>query len=728
MTRLFLAFLLNTICLVNISAIPAYPRKVKMNINGKIAQVSLFGDEHSKRVENEEGYTIIQNEKEEWVYATLDKMGQLVPSIYKVGTISSDLTHFLSSHPFHLSGEKQSIVNNIRKAPRQPAIGQRRMLIIMMEFPDRKFTKSAEDFDSLFNQSGYCDDNAQGSVRDFFYRSSYGQLVLSCDVYGPYQTTKLMSNYGKNAILGGGDKDPTILFEEAIENVSKDANLRDYDGDKDGFIDNVHIIYAGYGEEAGGPTNAIWAHEATFSTPYEIQGIKIDRYSCAAELRGNSGNGISRIGPHCHEIGHALGAMDFYDTDYKDGGQYFGTGDWDLMASGSWNNDGITPADLNPYVKSYCYGWIDTHPLPEGNVIIYPSDEDKDSYFSIRNGQELYLFENRNPKYFSDGLPGKGLLIFHVHSEIEEAGNKINVSSPQMCYIVCASAKKNKPGNSNNDYGDINSESCPYPGNTENTEFNKNSTPMAFWWDRSDCRIMLHDIQLDVEGYISLYNDYSASSKETTATKELFFDGFEEQGIYSLLSSSKPAWERVKSSYLVDMVLGRPTPYEGEYSLQLSAKNSIGSSVSKIGFQSTASLDATTIQLSGFFISKGLNKLQSNLLRVGWCPTGNGEWEFYDYEVPVNDVWTPFVLKIPPSTMLDFSIEGTALGGSVLALDNIKVEQIITTSNKGIDFHKLPISKEIYDLSGNRNNSLRKGLNIVRESDGTIRKIFVGQK
>ena len=83
-----------------------------------------------------------------------------------------------------------------------------------------------------------------------------------------------------------------------------------------------------------------------------MQGMKIDRYSCTPELRGNRGGGISRIGPCCHEMGHALGAMDYYDTDYTTGGSFEGTGVWDVMAQGSWNNDGITPGTFQPLRES----------------------------------------------------------------------------------------------------------------------------------------------------------------------------------------------------------------------------------------------------------------------------------------------------------------------------------------------------------------------------------------
>ena len=92
---------------------------------------------------------------------------------------------------------------------------------------------------------------------------------------------------------------------------------------------------------------------------YEVitDGKTISKYSCSAELRGTSGTNITRIGVICHEFGHVLGAPDYYDTDYSTSGQYDGTGSWDIMAAGSWNNDGATPAHHNAYTKISVYGW-----------------------------------------------------------------------------------------------------------------------------------------------------------------------------------------------------------------------------------------------------------------------------------------------------------------------------------------------------------------------------------
>ena len=122
------------------------------------------------------------------------------------------------------------------------------------------------------------------------------------------------------------------------------------------------------------------------------------------------GNGISRIGPHCHEIGHALGAMDYYDTNYEEDGHYPGCGVWDVMASGSWNNDGISPANFNPYVRIYDFGWEEAASLQkDAENEIRPSCE-KGNIYRLDTGTDgdYYLLENRQRVSFDEALPGEG--------------------------------------------------------------------------------------------------------------------------------------------------------------------------------------------------------------------------------------------------------------------------------------------------------------------------------
>lgn len=731
MRSIIIIFLLLT-GMQDLYAVPAYPFKVSVVIDGKITEISLYGDEHSKWAETADGYTLIQNEEDKWCYAELHSDGYLKPTSFLLDAEkekSQQLTQFLMNTKTHLRPGRvyREEKENVSESRIKSALGERRILVILMEYQDVKLSKTSDDFDRLFNQSDYQDDGAQGSVKDFFMSASYGQLKLTCDVYGPYQASHRAIYYGGNDI-SGADMNPYALFVEAIEEVSKDTDLSMYDGDGDGYVDNVHIIYAGYGEEAGAAASSIWAHESSFRQPYSVNGMKIDRYSCAPELRGNTGNGISRIGPHCHEIGHALGAMDFYDTNYSTDGAYLGTGKWDVMASGSWNNDGITPADFNPYVKAYNYGWIEPKILPTGAVSIAPSCQSKDNYYILQSseGGDYYMIENRSSEQWGSGLPGQGLLLFHLHSGLADAKNLINATNPQKCYIVCASSSYKKPSNTAKSYGEINSAGCPYPGTTRNTSFNQSSTPTAFFWEKSECGINLYDIVLRPDGEITLVNASTGTGYTPERWVDLYTESFETAGNYEIVDSRYGEWTLVKNPQDGTGILSRPLAHTGDYSLQLSAKNSMIDAESTIEFACSPEKGGDWVSLKGYVTSYGLLTGASNQLLISY-QSASSNWEDYTVESSTNSVWQQFLINIPYAESLKFKIKGIANAGTIVAVDDITISQKISTNIMTIE--QKDKAKDIplilYNIAGNRLPSYQKGINIIRTSNGLYKKVLI---
>lgn len=515
MIRQLLSFVVVLLVVQPLSAVPAYPRKVVYVLDdGTETVLTLKGDEHCKWALTEDGYTVLPGE-DGWYYAMADSTQRAVRSVHKlcaVGQRTEPLRRFLSVQP---RGMVPAIAaTRTRKAParatssqRSPVVGRRRALVVLMAFSDQAFTRSQADFDALFNQPRYSEDGAQGSVNDYFREASYGQLDMVSDVLGPYTAQYAMAYYGRNT-QSGDDANPHALFREALSYAAAEVNLADYDTDGDGYVDNLHIIFAGYGEEAGGPSNAIWSHEAAFSA-INVQQVKVDRYSCTPELRGNKGTGLSRIGPCCHEIGHALGAMDYYDTDYSAGGQFVGTGQWDIMADGSWNNEGITPAHFNPYTKAYDFGWVDVHTLHgSGTLQLQPSTTVRHAIYRIDTPAdgEFYLMENRIRSGFDAYLPGEGLMLYHAHPSMDTKlrTNKINATAPQMFYPVCASASVRKPSSQPSSYGSINSAGCPFPVSASAASFTTATVPAAFCWDGTDPDFGLTDIVRGADGTVGL--------------------------------------------------------------------------------------------------------------------------------------------------------------------------------------------------------------------------------
>ena len=711
---------------------PAYPKRIPINVGDGVVYIRLFGDEHSKRAETLEGYTVVQKSGE-WYFAEKDSEGWLKPSAHKLSANITDATmQYLKNTTKHLANTPVKSNSSALQALRsQNVVGIRRVLVILMQYSDYSMIKSQKDFNNLFNGRGYSDDGAQGSVCDFYTDVSYGRLQLVCDVFGPFTSHHDRKYYGGND-QSGDDSHPEELFEEAIKHAVEHVSLKDYDADADGYVDNVHIIFAGYGEEAGASDDAIWSHEATFYQPYEIQGMKIDRYSCAPELRGNTGKGISRIGPHCHEIGHALGAMDYYDTDYEDDGEYIGTGDWDVMASGSWNNDGITPADFNPYVKAYDFGWTTPKDLPSGDVTIPPSCIDSDNYYMLRSlySTDYYLIENRSKDKWGYGVPGAGMLLFHIHPELATSGNNINSKSPQKCYVVCASSRMQRPGSSPSSYGDIDSDGCPYPGSSKNTNFGQSSIPAAFFWDDEECGIELNYISIDGEGNIHLENNSLGIGDEDVERKRVFFEGFEEEDVKVCISndddnSLKPTWVIESNPQGPSKFIARPSAYKGSRSLQLSAKRVSEKAVSLFSFIIPDETECGTLRIKLYVNTLNPQTDSPNIIKIGYHSKDNDEWQYSEIVSSENNRWRQTVLELPGNVLPQIKVEGIAFSGSVLAIDNLEVEKIVEKTESWILEEKIDTKGKnyVFSLSGIMNTQSSKGISIIRLSNGTTAKI-----
>jgi M6 family metalloprotease-like protein len=474
-------------------AVKAYPYPVAIvQPDGTQLTIILRGDEHVKWAQTLDGYSIMRNSKGVFEYAILDSKYNMKPSGIKARNQSdrgdSD-NQLLSKTKKGITysrgqvGMMKSISRMVQKSSQRtfPTIGSIKLVCILIGFTDKPFSLTQTEFNDLFNQLGYSDDSATGSVYDYYKENSYGQLELTVTVAGPYTAAQNMAYYGAND-ADGNDVRPDVLVTEAVNLANPDVDYSNFDNDNDGYVDGVYVIYAGYGEEAGASEDAIWAHAWEISL-VTLDGKNITSYSCSSELRSNSGMGITRIGVICHEFGHVMGASDFYDTDYAEsGGEFEGTGNWDIMANGSWNNDGATPPHHNPYTKIYAYNWtIATTIASAISITLNNAEQNKNSFYRINTSttNEYFLIENRQKLLFDTYLSGHGMIIYHVDgSYINLNKDFINASSHQGLYPVCASASGNPP----TDYGTINGAGCPFPGTSLKTSFNDYTTPFSKSW------------------------------------------------------------------------------------------------------------------------------------------------------------------------------------------------------------------------------------------------------
>ncbi|MDL2223204.1 M6 family metalloprotease domain-containing protein [Bacteroidales bacterium OttesenSCG-928-M11] len=486
-------------------AVPATPYPVTITLpNGENITVFLKGDESINWMESEDGYTLMYDDNKYIVYAIQDENGQMRPSSVKAQNIdkrSDEVKAFLNEIPKKLRYSKeqrntllqiremgeeiiqQTSSNNDSDIPQNSVtakVGTAKAICALVQFPDKPMIYSQNDFDQLMNQVGYNKDGQVGSVRDYYFENSYGKLTLEVTVVGPYTTANNHDYYGNEEEIYGGR-----LAKEIAAKAFADVNPANFDNDNDGFIDTFHFIFAGRGEETSGDENDIWSHKWNIS-PVQTYGTKkLNTYSCSPELRGGAGNNMTRIGVISHELCHVLGAPDFYDANGETGGEFTGTGSWDLMADGCWLGDGATPSHINMYQKIQ-FGWVDPIELNEPikiNGMLNSAANPVAYIINTNNKQEYFVLENRQKVGYDSKIPGTGLLIYHVNvTSSDITYNRVNNAHPQKVYPVNAGSKKQVPilGGVPDDYGLINSASCAFKG--LRSAFTDESLPASFSW------------------------------------------------------------------------------------------------------------------------------------------------------------------------------------------------------------------------------------------------------
>jgi len=301
-----------------------------------------------------------------------------------------------------------------------------RALVILVDFSDQPYTSgvvAAEpaDFDSvLFSENGV---NPTGSMTEFYLENSYGKFYVIGDVYGWYRMPQTYAYYvdGQKG-FGSWPANAQGLTYDAVIAANDDIDYALYDtygpaGVPDGEVDGLFIVHSGPGYEETGDVNDIHSHQWTLGGhSLYLDGVMIRSYSSEPEERVNTSS-ITDIGVFGHEYGHVLGLPDLYDIDYEPATSD-GLGDWSMMAGGSWNNGGRSPAHFDAWSKTFL-GFVDAVNVTENMVdVAFPQVQSEPVIYRLWAngiiGAEYFLVENRQKTGFDFYLPGEGILIYHV--------------------------------------------------------------------------------------------------------------------------------------------------------------------------------------------------------------------------------------------------------------------------------------------------------------------------
>ena len=336
--------------------------------------------------------------------------------------------------------------------------GSPKVPVILVQFPDLRFTagladgsqcETDEQADSvnatynlfcngLDNGSHYTALGSGGAVKEYFSDQSNTLFTPDFVIIGPVTLDSSYVYYGKNSSTRT-DVNLSSFYSEALTKAQAVyTTWDDFDNDSNSTVDMAFFIFAGEGENGLDPDtdpdaeNHIWPSER--GSGGTINGVSYGAYACTNELYEGI---IDGIGVFVHELSHALGLPDLYDTGYV----LFGMDYWDVMDSGCYCGDGYAPCNYSAYERDFM-GWQSLITLSADSaqqITLDPISSNGDGYKMVNpeNEDEYYVIENRQNKgwdtYIGHGNSNykmHGLLVTHIdYIQSRWTGNTVNYYS-----------------------------------------------------------------------------------------------------------------------------------------------------------------------------------------------------------------------------------------------------------------------------------------------------------
>lgn len=552
--RFWITFFLCSLVIGQIMAMPARKEYKKyMQPDGTYVTAMLCGDERLSWFESPDGDKLLRDDAGFLTYAVHDAKGDLVPShtVYRQDGPTVSFTRGVVPGGRDLTFSEGQRRAAMSRAPQAgsfnqifPTEGKCNLLMLLVNFADTEPTRTSEEISRMMNEEGY---NGIGSFKDFITANSCGKLDIDVTVTD-WLTLDQEHDY---FYYGNSGDNSEVLIYMALLKADPEIDFSKYDNDGDGVVDGIMVLHQGFGQESSGNANDIWSHTSNLTYYYSesmltFDGVLLDAYTVEPELIHVDATTTvnSTIGVFCHEFMHNLGAMDFYDADYEaNGGDFQGTARWDVLADGSWNgNNGDRPAMANPFQR-IAFGWLPESILLEEDTEVTELASVVESQTTYRmntdNPGDYFIIENRQQSSspFDAGLPGSGVLIYHVNEEFYDIyfnRNMINATARQSVYVVDASAGRN-PGETPATFGSATLQSAPYGGAYKG--FNPYTLPSPIDWNGTDNGMGLYNIANYSNGLVSF--EYavgrelrinSASARSADGNIYLSWDGPEVDG------------------------------------------------------------------------------------------------------------------------------------------------------------------------------------------------------
>ena len=479
---LFLFALFISICSI---AAPLKNMEVRLTQpDGQVIHCFASGDEFYNYLHDANGYTIVKGEDGFYCYAIHDSQGQVVASIYRVGSVNPASVGLqpnvkISEAEYHrLRQEREQYIRPIQR-PRDRELnhGRYNNLVVFIRFAgDSYHTTSYSTVDSMFNAANYESISLhnyyhhisynQLDLRSFFYPEPDGETLLSYEdihpkqYYQPYDPTTNPIGYQDE---NRAEREFSLL-ERSINYINGMVpDTLDLDYNSDGMVDNVVFVIKG---ETGEWNSLLWPHRwCIYDRQVWLNGLRVYDFNLQLEQ-----GGYFNVSTLCHEMFHSLGAPDLYHYN----GGVDAVGQWDVMCS-----DTEPPQQPGVYMK-YKYGnWVDDIPDITGNFGTYEIEADswegnRRNAYRIRTSDpnQFIVIEYRNKNdVFDSHVPDGGLIIYRIDTRFDGNAGWNGTNQFDEVYVF-------RPGGSVNEVGNLNQ--ANFCAERNRTEFNSETDPHIF--------------------------------------------------------------------------------------------------------------------------------------------------------------------------------------------------------------------------------------------------------
>jgi immune inhibitor A len=305
-------------------------------------------------------------------------------------------------------------------------------VVLLVDFPDRPHSDNRSP--AFFDQMLFSQGNVfpTGSMRDYYrgvsnWNAANGAGIdLQGKVFGWFRMPQPLSFYADGA-SGMGN-----TFPRNAQGMARDAVLAakqsgvdfaPYDMLGEHIVTALFIIHAGGGAEASLAREDIWSHKWVVPGGVPVgPNLSVQTYLTVPE--------DCNMGVCAHEWGHlAARWADYYDTGRVQQMQSNGLGNYCLMASGSWGNNGLTPTFPNGMLRMF-HGWIEPRLVTKTtkNIVLKPAAEGG-SIVYINNPktmvEEQYIVVEYRRKRAQDAFsPDDGIAVYVVDERVDNVNDE----------------------------------------------------------------------------------------------------------------------------------------------------------------------------------------------------------------------------------------------------------------------------------------------------------------